>query len=507
MDVEQFRKAGYLAIDRICEYHHSLQERSVLSTVKPGYLKDHIPLAPPEEGEDFQVIADDYQKYIIPGLTHWQHPSFFAYFPAACTFEGILGDLYSSSITNPGFNWTSSPACTELETIVMDWAANLLGLSSAFSHTSGVGGGVIQTSASDSVLAVVVAARTRYLKDHPNTNLEDLVIYTTTQTHSVGSKAALILGLQLRSIEVKAEDEFSLREDALRNALQDDAKIGRKPFILIATIGSTSSGAVDNLADIREVVQDYPYLWVHVDAAWAGVALSCPEFRSVLHLQDINAFVNSICVNFHKWGLVNFDCSALWVRDRKKLTEALDITPIFLRTKQGDAGVVVDYRNWHLGLGRRFRSLKVWFVLRSYGVKGFQNHIRKSIVLTQKFTSLVNASDELSLVTRPSLALAVFRVVPKREGENQVTFSTESLNNLNRDVFARLSARRDIMLTQTSLNGIFCIRFAVGATRTNEGHIQDAYNIIVEEAKSALKTWKSALETCDQASNEVVAVI
>ncbi|KIM45051.1 hypothetical protein M413DRAFT_441699 [Hebeloma cylindrosporum] len=493
MDIEQFRKADYQAIDRICDYYYSLQERSVISTVEPGYLRKHIPLSPPGEGEDFQVIADDYQKYIMPGLTHWQHPSFFAYFPTACTFEGILGDLYASSTANPGFNWSSSPACTELEAIVMDWAGDLLGLSSAFSNQAGVGGGVLQTTASDSALVVVVAARALYMRDHPDAKLEDLVMYTTTQTHSLGSKAALVLGLQVRSIEVKLDHGFALREDALRDALESDAKIGRKPFILIATVGSTSSGAIDNLADIRKVAEDYPSLWVHVDAAWAGVALSCPEYRCELYLDDINSFAHSFCTNFHKWGLVNFDCSALWVRDRKNLTNALDITPIFLRTKHGDAGTVIDYRNWHLGLGRRFRSLKLWFVLRGFGVAGFQQYIRQCIALNQKFANLVDASDELSLVTKPSLALTVFRIVPKLQEENQPSLSLDSLNDLNRVFFGRLSARHDIMLTQTSLNGIFCVRLAVGAARTNEGHIQEAYNIIIEEAKFAVQTWEQTV--------------
>ncbi|KAF4620333.1 hypothetical protein D9613_000357 [Agrocybe pediades] len=469
MDVEQFRKAGYQAIDRICDYYYSLQEKSVVSKVEPGYLRGQIPLTPPEEGEDFQVIADDYQKLIAPGLTHWQHPSFFAYFPTSCTFEGILGDLYASSMAcNPGFNWSCSPACTELEAIVMDWAADLLGLSDAFKNSSGVGGGVIQTTASDSALVTVVAARSLYLSRHPDTKMEDLVIYVTTQTHSLGAKAALVLGLRLRSIDVTQEDSYSLR---------------------VATVGTTSTGAVDNLPEIREVVKDYPSLWVHIDSAWAGSALACPENRDKLYLNEINAFAYSFCSNFHKWGLVNFDCSTLWVRDRKHLTDALDITPPFLRTKHGDAGTVIDYRNWHLGLGRRFRSLKLWFVLRGYGVSGFQSYIRQCIAMNGVFAKLVEKSDILEFVTKPSLALSVFRVVPKLESEKQQALSQESLNELNRLFYGRISARDDIMLTQTSLNGIFCVRLAVGASRTTEKHMHDAYSVIEKEAKAAIEVW------------------
>ncbi|KAF8971067.1 pyridoxal phosphate-dependent transferase [Flammula alnicola] len=499
MDIEQFRKAGYQAIDRICDYYYSLQEKPVISSVEPGYLRQHIPLSAPEEGEDFQVIADDYQKYIIPGLTHWQHPSFFGFFPTACTFEGILGDLYASSATNPGFNWASSPACTELEAIVMDWAANLLGLSPAFTNASGVGGGSIQTTASDSAMVAVVAARSLYQRDHPHAKMEDLVIYTTTQTHSLGAKAALVLGLKVRALDVKLEDQFSLRGDVLRDALEEDARIGRKPFILIATVGTTSSGAVDNMPEIREVASDYPSLWVHIDAAWAGLALSCPETREKLYLEEINSFAHSFCTNFHKWGLVNFDCSTLWVRDRKHLTDALDITPPFLRTKHGDAGTVIDYRNWHLALGRRFRSLKLWFVLRGFGVEGFRKYIRRCIDLNQQFAKLVEESETLSLVTAPSLALTVFRIVPKPDSEKQAVLSTESLNELNRLFFGRLSARTDILLTQTTLNGVFCIRLAVGAARTTEQHILNAYNLLSKEAESAIETW-------DQTINEMATI-
>ncbi|KAF8160873.1 aromatic-L-amino-acid decarboxylase [Crassisporium funariophilum] len=490
MDIEQFRKAGYQAIDRICDYYSSLQEKPVISKVEPGYLREHIPLSAPEHGEDFQLIADDYQKLIVPGLTHWQHPSFFAYFPTACTFEGMLADLYSSSTCNPGFNWSASPACTELEAIVMDWGANLLGLSPAFTNASGVGGGSIQTSASDSVLVAVVAARSLYLRNNPNTDPAELMIFTTTQTHSLGLKAGLVLGIEVRAIDVKMEDQLSLRGDTLRDALAEAASGTWKPFIIIATVGTTSSGAIDNIAEIGAVAKDHPSLWVHVDAAWAGVALSCPEHREKLYLDDINSYAHSFCTNFHKWGLVNFDCSALWVRDRKHLTDALDITPVYLRTKHGDAGTVIDYRNWHLGLGRRFRSLKMWFVLRSFGAEGFRKYIRRCINLNQIFAKLIEQSDELSLLTEPSLALTVFRLSPKPASADQPALSIDSLNELNRMFFGRISARDDIMLTQTSLNGVFCIRFAVGAARTTEVHIQQAYQILTKEAKALLETWE-----------------
>ncbi|KAK0432104.1 pyridoxal-dependent decarboxylase conserved domain-containing protein [Desarmillaria tabescens] len=432
MDVEQFRKAGYQAIDRICDYYYSLQNKPVVARVPLGHLKAMLPSTPPELGEDFQIIADDYQRLIIPGLTHWQHPSFFAYFPVACTFEGILGDLYSSSVTNPGFNWACSPACTELEVIVMDWAAKLLGLAPKFMNDSGVGGGVIQSTASECAMLTIVAARASYQRSYPDTKLEEFIIYVTSQTHSLGIKAGMVLGLSVRILEVKAEDNYSLRGDTLRSALEQDIEAGKKPLILLATVGTTSSGVIDNLYEIKEVVMDHPYLRIHVDAAWAGVAFSCPEYRQLGYLDEINEFVDCFCTSFYKWGLVNLDASALWVQDRKYLTDALNTTPPYLRTKQD---TTIDYRNWHLGLGRRFRSLKLWFVFRSFGIQGFQKHIRKSIGLNNLFVHLVEQSDIIKIVTPPSLSLTVFRL----ETPSQHRHSLQSLNALNTMLFSRLS--------------------------------------------------------------------
>ncbi|KAI0643877.1 aromatic-L-amino-acid decarboxylase [Trametes meyenii] len=488
MDIEEFRKAGYQAIDRICDYYASLQSRPVVSQVEPGYLVDALPQNPPEEAEDFGAIADDFQKLILPGITHWQHPSFFAYFPTAASFEGILGDLYSSSVSNPGFNWLSSPACTELEQVVMDWCARLIGLGDHFLNRAGVGGGVIQTTASEACIVVCVAARARYLRAHPDARLEDLVIYTTTQTHSLGVKAGLVLGLAVRALEVKAEDEYGLRGETLCAALADDSAKGKRPFVLIGTVGTTSSGAVDDLEEIGEVLKDHPSIWLHVDSAWAGVAMACPEFRAYGRLAAINRYAESYGTNFHKWGLVNFDASMLWVRNRMSLTDALDVTPEFLRTKQHDAGLVVDYRNWHLGLGRRFRSLKVWFVLRRYGVEGFRQHIREGVALNEHFAALVRASPHFELVTPPRLALSVFRVVlPASASPGDADAAT---NDLNRAFYAHVSGAGDkLFLTQTKLNDAFCVRFAVGAQRTRREHVDAAWAIIQASARAATEEW------------------
>ncbi|KAJ7209656.1 pyridoxal phosphate-dependent transferase [Mycena pura] len=483
MDVEQFRRAGHAAIDRICEYYTNLGAGPVSSSVKPGYLAPLLPDAPPEHGEDFSAIAADYERFIVPGLTHWQHPSFFAYFPTAFSFEGILGDLYATAAPNPGFNWSCSPASTELEAVVMDWAAKLLGLDPAFYNASGVGGGALQTTASDSALIATVAARERImsLSAHAQTplSLDKLVVYVTTQTHSLGLKAGRVLGLHVRALEVRAQDSYALRGGVLQQAMEEDKAAGRWPFILITTVGSTSSGAVDNLPEIQVVLANHPEVWLHVDAAWAGIALCCPETREELYLAAINAAADSFCTNFHKWGLVNFDASTLWVRDRKVLNAALDVTPPFLRTAHGDSGAVVDYRNWHLALGRRFRSLKLWFVLRGFGAEGFRKYIRQGIALNAVLGTLIAGSDILELVTPPSLALTVFRLAPPG-------IDPSVLNTLNSAFFARLAQRSDLAITQTVLNDVFCVRFAIGAARTTEMHVRTAFDAIMEEARATL---------------------
>ncbi|KAF8585535.1 aromatic-L-amino-acid decarboxylase [Ramaria rubella] len=487
MNIEEFRKAGYQAIDRICDYYYSLENRPVVSKVEPGYLRKALPgkhiLI---EGEKFEKVADDFRDLILPGVTHWQHPSFFAYFPTASTHEGVLGDLYASTVANPGFNWICSPACTELEAVVMDWSAKLFGLSEAFYNTSGIGGGVIQTTASDSALTAVVAARHRYTHLHPEVPLEKLVIYVTTQTHSLGKKAALILGLSYRALEVKPEDAYGLRGSVFSDAIQEDKANGKHPFILIGTIGTTNTGAIDRIDELGNAVHAHD-LWLHVDAAWAGVTLACPEYRELCQLDAINAYAHSFCINFHKWGLVNFDASTLWVRDRKFLTNALDVTPEYLRTAQSEEGTVIDYRNWQLPLGRKFRSLKIWFVLRGFGAQGFRDHLRKGIALSDKFAALVKASSQFELVVQPSLALTVFRLVPPGGNKSD----TASVNTLNRIFHSRLSST-SLFLTQTDVNGIFCIRMAVGATRTMEKHITQAWDILCAETEPALEEWSKS---------------
>ncbi|SNX87786.1 related to Aromatic-L-amino-acid decarboxylase [Melanopsichium pennsylvanicum] len=541
MDIEGFRRAGYAAVDRICDYYSSLSRLPVSASVHPGFLSSSIPLNPPTIGEQWQTIDDDYHKVIMPGITHWQHPNFYGYFPCNASFEGAIADLYCASISNPGFNWSVSPSVTELEILMVDWVGRMLGLDEEWLSTSksGTGGGIILGSASEVAVTVAIAAREKCLNilsgkgivsstmprvtqgsldseqdtaAHGKTAAQigdsstvdastkaaqtrglltsKMVMYGTTQTHTIAAKAALILGLDFKALPVEAPT-YSLGAATLRAAIEEDTAQGRIPFMLIATIGTTSSGAVDNLTELVEVAQEYPTLWMHIDAAYAGVCLSLPEMRAEMHLNAINdrRSVDSFSTNLHKWGLVQFDCSPLFVQDRGDLSRALTITPAYLKTKQGDAGNVLDLRNLQISLGRRFRSLKVWFVLRSFGVQGFQNHLKLTMDCAKVFQDNLNKdkSGLFEIVAPPKWALVVFRIKPPTDvvGQNG---QGNKLDDLNKAFWEDLQDLQDkFVLTQTTLPNIgFCLRFVVGSPQTRKEHVNETWRLVAETAR---KTW------------------
>ncbi|GAA5964648.1 hypothetical protein JCM8115_004696 [Rhodotorula mucilaginosa] len=498
MDREQFRKAGYAAVDRICDYFENLSTYDVVPKVKPGDIAQLIGDEVPEEGEQWGNIANDFDRVILPGITHWQHPNFFAYFPANTNYECILADMYAGAVSNPGFNWLCSPACTELESKVTDWVAKLLGLDSTWCNEGKVGGGVIMGSASESCLTVCIAARERYLRMHPGTPSSDLVILATTQTHSLAAKAALILGLDFHAIETKKENDWALRGADLEEALAELQAKGKKPFILIATLGSTSTGTIDKIAEITAVTAKYPELFLHIDAAWGGVFLALPECRKEAFLDEINARasvqaedgaicaggkVHSFCTNLHKSGLVTFDASCLWIRDRALLTTALDVTPPYLRTAQASAGLVTDYRNMSISLGRRFRSLKIWFALRSYGVAGFRAHLRKLNKLAETFEhDLLQRTKGVELFTPRRFSLVVLRVTSTNPSRNDLAYE----NALNARTFKLSTADHSIMLTTTIVGGEECVRVAIGSPYTEEKHVKelvDKINDLIARAR------------------------
>ncbi|KAH7360116.1 pyridoxal phosphate-dependent transferase [Rhexocercosporidium sp. MPI-PUGE-AT-0058] len=488
MDSKQFKVAATSAIDEIISYYDTIEDRRVVSNVEPGYLKKLLPEGPPQDGESWTDIQKDIESKIIPGLTHWQSPNFMAFFPASSSFPGMLGELYSAAFTAPAFNWICSPAVTELETIVLDWLAKLLNLPDCYLSTSH-GGGVIQGSASEAIVSVMVAARDKYLRETTShftgLELEDAIAYKRSKIVALGSeaahsstqKAAQIAGVRYRSIPVSKENGYALTGAALAQVLDECKAQKLEPFFLTTTLGTTATCAVDDFEAIATTLAKYAppnvpgEVWVHVDAAYAGAALVCPEYQ---HLTAQFEHFHSFDMNMHKWLLTNFDASCLYVRKRKDLIDALSIMPSYLRNEFSESGLVTDYRDWQIPLGRRFRSLKIWFVLRTYGVKGLQAHIRKHVKLGEVFAGLLETRKDLfEIVTGPSFALVVFAIVPKVKGQKE-------RDAITKEVYELVNKRGEIYITSSVVGGEYVIRVVSANPLAEEKFIRKAFEILVD---------------------------
>jgi len=464
MDSAEFREAGHRLVDWIADYLETAGNRPVRAPVRPGALLDRLPENAPERGggaSEWDAILRDLDELIVPGLTHWQSPSFFAYFPCNGSGPAVLAELVSAGLGIQGMLWSTSPASTELEIRMLQWLGRLVGLPAAFLDAPG--GGCIQGTASESTLVAMVAARRR--APAPS---QRIVAYASTQAHSSVLKAARIAGLddaQLRWIGTDAT--HAMDPGALAKAVAEDEADGRVPFLVCATVGTTSSGAVDPLPAIRAAA---PRCWMHVDAAWAGSACVCEEHRRIL---DGIEGADSIVLNPHKWLLTSFDCSAFWTRDRATLIDALSVTPEYLRNRASESGEVVDHRDWGIPLGRRFRALKLWFVMRRYGAEGLRAHIRRGVELARRFEEWVAADARFELAAPRSLALVCFRL----RGSDEE----------NRALLERVNASGEAFLTHTTLpdgagGSRFVIRMAIGGTRTREEHVRRAWEALAREA-------------------------
>jgi aromatic-L-amino-acid decarboxylase len=466
MTPQEFRKHGHAAVDWIADYYETIESLPVLSRVEPGKLRSLLPAQAPAKGEDFENLLSDMTELILPGVTHWQSPNFFAYFPANASGPSILGELLASGLGVQGMLWATSPACTELETHVLDWLVDMLDLPERF-LSSNTGGGVIQDTASSASLCALLAARERATGFESNQHGCDrrLTAYTSNQAHSSIEKAAKIAGIgrnNLRLIDV--DDGFAMRADVLAQQIKADLQAGQIPCFVAATVGTTSSNAIDPLPEIGRICRD-SNLWLHVDGAMAGTAALCPEFRWI---QDGLELADSYCFNPHKWMFTNFDCDCFFVADRGALIQTLSILPEYLRNQATESGAVIDYRDWHIPLGRRFRSLKLWFVIRHYGVEGLQFHVRQHVELAQQFASWIEQDDRFELAVSPPLNLVCFR---HRAGDA-----------FNQQLMVRLNHSGNLYLTHTSMHDKLTLRLCVGQTHTEFRHVERAWQKIREAA-------------------------
>lgn len=466
MSPDEFRKYGREVVDWIADYYENIEDYPVQSHVQAGQVRASLPLQPPMEGDSIERILEDINQIILPGVTHWQSPKFFAYFPANASGPAILGDLVSSGLGVQGMLWATSPACTELETHMLDWVADMLGLPSKFKSDS-TGGGVIQDSASSASLCALLAARERATGYDSNENGCDrsLVAYISTQTHSSLEKAVKIAGVgrqNLRLIEV--DEQYALRPDELKRQIQADREAGLTPFFVCATVGTTSSNAIDPLPEIGKICEEEG-IWMHVDAAMAGTAAICPEFR---YIHDGLEYADSYCFNPHKWMFTNFDCDCFYVADRAALIQALSVLPEYLRNQASESGAVIDYRDWQVPLGRRFRSLKLWFVIRHYGVEGLRYHVRRHVDIAQNFAEWVGRANNFELAAPVPLNLVCFRHIAG--------------DDFNQALLNRLNQSGKIYLTHTSLAEKFILRMSIGGTNTEARHVEEAWNLIQEFA-------------------------
>ena len=467
MTPDEFRTHGHALIDWIAEYLEGVEQYPVGSQVQPGDIRAMLPEHPPTEPEPFSAVVADLDRVVMPGITHWQHPSFFAYFPGNTGYAAILGDLAASGLGVQGMSWVTSPACTEVETLMMDWMQELLGLPEKFRSTSATGGGVIQGSASEATLASVLAARWRVTGGSINTvgDTTHLVAYATSQAHSSIEKGLRVAGIGTSQIRIVPHDEsFAMRVDEFEQMVADDRARGLRPFWVCASRGTTSSMAFDPTADIARVARANG-MWVHVDAAMSGIGALAPELQWI---NDGVELADSYCTNPHKWMGVNFDCDLFYTSDRAALLGALSILPEYLRSAAAEAGAVIDYRDWQIPLGRRFRSLKLWFTIRTGGVADAVAMIRRHVALTQEFASWVADDPRFEIVAPHPLNLVCVRL---KEGDLETDTMIERANASGKALF-----------TRTVLDGQVACRVSIGGRTTDRRHVEQAWALLSELA-------------------------
>jgi aromatic-L-amino-acid/L-tryptophan decarboxylase len=457
MTPDEFRRYGHELVEWVAGYMERVAALPIQASVEPGEIRAALPPAPPEDPEPFEALVRDLDDVVLPGITHWQSPGWFAYFPANTSPPSVLAELVTAALGAQGMMWSTSPALTEIEAHVLDWLVELLGFPQEWKTAVGPGGGAIQLSASDSTHLAHVVARERAMERGASS--EEVVAYTSSQAHSSIEKGARVAAIRhLRLIDVGPD--FALRPSALAEAVARDVADGLVPAIVTSTLGTTGTCAVDPVGEVAVIARRHG-LWHHVDAAYAGSALICPELRVE---QEGIARADSFVFNAHKWMLTNFDCSVFWVADRAPLVRAMSILPPYLQNAASASGEVIDYRDWQVPLGRRFRALKLWWVLRAYGANGIRHHIREHVRLASWFGGRVDEHPSLVRVAPVAFGLVCFRHVDGNEATDALAEA------INRD--------GSVYVIASTIDDERFIRVAVGATPTAAEDVERLWSIV-----------------------------
>ncbi len=469
MNSDDFRKYAHELVDWMADYLDKVESYPVKAQTRPGEILDQLPEHPPKQGESFDTIFRDFQNIIIPGITHWQHPKFFAYFPANSSRISVLGEMLTATLGAQCMSWATSPAATELEERVMVWLREMIGLPDTFT-------GVIQDTASTATICALLTAREK--KSDFVINKKGLhtqhkyVVYCSNEGHSSIEKAVKVIGLgsdNLRKLPV--DDTYAIATGRLHNQIDDDIEKGNIPLAVVAALGTTGSTAIDPLKKLGDITSKYN-IWLHVDAAYAGTALLLPEYRWMIDgIRSVDSFV----FNPHKWMFTNFDCSAYFVKDARALVKTFEVLPEYLKTNEGKP--VNNYRDWGLQLGRRFRALKLWFVIRNYGIEGLQEKIRRHISMAQEFARTIDNSTEFELMAPVPLNVICFRYRPPGFED------LETVNNLNEELLEHINASGKMFVTHTRLKGEFVIRLVIGQTEVEQRHVNDAWELICDSVE------------------------
>ncbi|CAN6373251.1 unnamed protein product [Urochloa humidicola] len=480
LNADEVRSYLHKSVDFIYDYYKSVESLPVLPGVEPGYLRRLLQSAPPSAAAPFDIAMKEIRDAVVPGMTHWASPNFFAFFPATNSAAAIAGDLIASAMNTVGFTWQANPAATEMEVLALDWLAQLLRLPESFmmSHNAagarGTGGGVILSTTSEAMLVTLVAARDAALGrmgSNGVTGITRLTVYAADQTHSTFFKACHLAGFDpanIKSIPSTVDTDYGLNPTRLLEAMQADVNTGLMPTYVCTTVGTTSSNAVDPIGPVADVAARFG-AWVHVDAAYAGSACICPEFRH--HLDGVER-VDSISMSPHKWLMTCLDCTCLWIRDAHRLIDSLETNPEYLKNDITDSGTVTDLKDMQVGIGRRFRGLKLWMVMRTYGANKLQEHIRSDVAMAKMFEESVRADDRFEVVVPRNFALVCFRIKPR------VAMAEEDAERANRELVELLNRSGKMYLTHTVIGSKFVLRFAVGSSLQEERHVRRAWELI-----------------------------